>query len=397
MKQLLLITCSFCLISLISSCTEKKEQVVQEKKSYEWSLVDSLDLEFLGSPMLADISPDGSQLLFFDYISAQILVSDTKGDIIHSFSKEDDTPDSYGYLIERPGFYGNDHLAAYGRLGLFLYNLNGEMTKKIPHPETIGGSGSTISIGKSTETVSIQNKIYVLPKSIRPRNSNPGKQEFYDTYRALELVDIDGEYMIEIIPFEEGSHFLNGKGFIQSDYTPAFEAKDSKLYFVHGGDPQLYVYHLSPKGAKLDTTIQLDIQGFRKPEGKDRAEFQEGHVEIRGGSASIRNIHILGDLLLLDFYSGQDPQKAKEAEAMWEAGDEEGAKALYQQIEENTPKGTLLYDLEDLSYIGSVSPPEKTGSRTYASGGGFAWFQKLPDPDVEEDFLRVYKMKLAEK
>lgn len=386
-------------ISCFFSCSssDKAEQHIDTALSYEWELVDSLDLEFLGDPMLTDVSSEGSKLIFFDSPSEEIIISDAEGKIIHTFSKEKDTPDAYGFMLESPGFYGENQLAVYGMNGLFVFDLDGNMQKKISHPESLSGAASKYYIGKSIETIKINSKDYLIPVSVRPRNSSPSQQEFYDTYRALELVNVNDASMTEIITFEEGSHFLNGKGYIQSDYTPAYEARDEKLYFVHGGDPQLYVYHLNPKETKLDTVIQLEIPGFIIPEGKDRAEFQEGQVEIRGGSASIRNIHILGNLLLLNYYSGRDPQKSLEAEALWQAGKEEEARAMSLKIEEETQKGTLVYNLTDLSYKGSVAPSNKTEERTYASGGGFAWFQKLPDPDTEEDFLRIYKMKLTEK
>ncbi|WP_339758794.1 hypothetical protein [Algoriphagus aquimarinus] len=386
-----------CSILFVSSCSEKSEQVAEEPLSYEWELVDSLDLEFLGNPMLSDVNKDGTSLLFFDYPSQKIITSDAIGNIKHSFSKGEDTPDTYGFMLERPGFYGEDQLAIYGRNGLFLFDLDGNMQKKIPHPESLGASGSNNEIGKSTESVRLKGKDYLLPKSVRPRNSYPGEQEFYDTYRALELVDIETGAMTELIPFEEGSKFLNGKGYIQSDYTPALEALNDKLFFVHGGDPQLYVYQLNPNDARLDTVIHLEIPSFIIPEGRERAEFQQGHVEINGGTASIRNIHVLDDLLLLDYYSGMDPKKSVEAEGLWKQGKEEEAKAMYRKLEDEIPKGTLVYKLADLSYVGNVPSPAKTGGRSYASGGGYAWFQKLPDPDVEEDFLRIYKMKLIAK
>ncbi|MBN3584499.1 hypothetical protein JYB64_19060 [Algoriphagus aestuarii] len=391
---------SFFCLSLgiaFSACSKKPDTYSEAKKEYTWAVVDSLDLNFLGNPMLSDVSPDGSKLLFYDSPSSKIIITDAKGQMLHQFSKKEDTPDSYGYMMERPGFFNQNQLAIYGRNGLFLFTYEGEMQKKIPHPESIGATGSVIHPGKSTESITLQGKRYVLPKSIRPRNSYPGEQEFYDTYRALELVDVDAEEMTEIIPFEQGSLFLNGKGYYPSDYFPAHEAKDETLYFVHGGDPQLYVYQLSQKEAKLDTIIQLEIPGLTPIEGKDRGEFQKGTVMIFGGTAAIRNIHILDDFLLLDYYAGIDPIKSKEAEAIWNEGKEEEAKAMYKKIEEETQKGTLVYSLEDLSFVSNVPPPPTTGGRSYASGGGFAWFEKLPNPDVEEDFLRIYKMKMVEK
>ncbi|MBB6328618.1 hypothetical protein FHS59_004274 [Algoriphagus iocasae] len=397
MKKNPLILWSIAFIIFVSSCSEKTEVITQEEKNYEWVLIDSLDLNFLGNPMLSDVSKDGETLLFYDYTSKQILVVDKEGTINSSFSKEEDTPDSYGNLLERPGFFKSNQLTAFGRNGLFFYNLEGELIKKIPHPETLGATGSINHAGKSTETITLQGKEYILTKSVRTRNTFPGEQLFYDSYRAIELVDKDSETMTEMIPFEEGSLFLNGKGYHPSDYTAAYEAYDGKLYFVHGGDPKLFSYQISPEEATLDTIIQLDIPNFFSPEGKDRAEFQKGTVTIYGGTAAVRNIHVIDNLLLLDFYSGQDPIKAEEAESLWAGGNEEEARALYKKLEDDTPKGTILYSLPDLKYLGMVPPPENTGGRSYASANGFAWFQKLPDPDVEEDFLRIYKMKLVEK
>lgn len=384
-------------ITSFFSCSEKSEQVAEVPLSYEWELVDSLDLEILGAPMLSDVNQDGTALLFFDYPSQKIITSDAIGNIKHSFFKGEDTPDSYGFMLESPGFYGEDQLAIFGGNGLFIFDLEGNMQKKIPHPESMGTLSSRSYIGKSLESTFFNERVFLLPTSVRPEKSFAGEQVFYDSYRALELIDVDDETMTEIIPFEKGSLFLNGKGFNPSDYTPAYEAKDETLYIVNGGDPQLYVYHLSHNGAALDTTIQLIIPNFLIPEGKDRAEFREGRVDNYGGIAAIKNIHILGNYLLLNFYGGRNPKMTKYIEALWLEGKEEEARALSQKIEEEVSKGTLVYDLADHTFLGNVPPPAKTGGRSYASGGGFAWFQKLPDPDVEEDFLRIYKMKLVAK
>ena len=388
------------LILLFSSCSssDTTEESYGQQFQLSWELADSLDLEYLGIPMLTDVSSEGSKLIFFDFPSNEIIITDAEGKIIHTFSKEEgDTPDVYGFKLESPGFYGEDQLAVFGANGLFIYDLDGTMVKKISHPESLSTLSSRTIIGKSLESATISDKTYLLPISVRPDNSFPGEQEFYEEYRALELVDVANETMTEIIPFEKGSHFLNGKGFNPSDYSPAYEANGETLYVVHGGDPQLYVYQLSTAAAKLDTVIQLNIPGFLKPEGKEREKFKDGKIENRGGTAAIRNIHILDDLLLLNFYSGRDPVKSKEVEALWMDGKEEEARAMSLKIEEEVSKGTLVYDLADLNYLGTLPLPTNTVGQTYASGGGFAWFQRLGDPDIEEDFLRIYIMKLTKK
>ncbi len=379
------------------SSSDNTKESSEHHAHYKWEMVDSLDLNFLGTPMLSDVNSEGSNLIFLDHIRETILTTDTKGTIIHEFSKGEDTPDSYGFMLETPAFYRKDQLAIFGSNGMFIYDLDGTMVKKISHPESLSTLSSRTYIGKSLESTVINQKTYLLPKSVRPQNYHPGEQEFYDGYRSLEFVDVENETMTEIIPFEKGSHFLNGKGFNPSDYSPAYEANGETLYVVHGGDPQLYVYLLSTTAAKLDTVIQLDIPGFLIPEGKEREKFKDGKIENRGGTAAIRNIHMLNDLLLLNFYAGRDPVKSKEVEALWMEGKEEEARTMSLKIEEEVSKGTLVYDLADLNYLGTVPLPTNTVGQTYASGGGFAWFQRLTDPDVEEDFLRIYKMKLTKK
>lgn len=119
-------------------------------------------------------------------------------------------------------------------------------------------------LGKGMETATVNGKQYLLSKSVRTRETFPGEQKFYDSFRALELIDIEDEKFIEIVPFEQGSQFLDGNGYFESDYAPALEAAEGKLYIALGGEQRLNVYDLRPEGAELDTVVMLDLPGFGK-------------------------------------------------------------------------------------------------------------------------------------
>ncbi|MHA7130990.1 hypothetical protein [Algoriphagus namhaensis] len=385
------------LASLIISCSSEEKVEQTEELSFEWEFVDSLDFEYLGNPILADIHMAGDKALFYDFASANILITDLKGNLVSEFNKTEDTPDSYGFMMNLPGFFKADQISVMGMAGIFLYDLEGNMITRVKHPESIGGAAFMAMAGKSMEKINLGGKDYILSKSVRGRDSYPGETRFYDLYRALELVDPDSGESTEMIPFEDGTLFKNGLGYWESDYMPAFEAKDEKIYIAMGGEGILRVYEMENGQAVLDTAIQLTIPNFQPIEGNDLSTFEKGSITIEGGVSSIRNIHIVDGKLVLPYYAGMDPKKSEELEQLWMSGAEEEAELAYEQAEREIPKGALIFDLETLAYLGRLAMPEKAPSPAFASSGDFLWMEKPASEEVEEDFVRIYQVKVVQK
>ena len=385
------------LLILFCSCAERGIKEQEIPTSYSFEIIDSLDLKILGDPMITDVSPNADRFAFYDFAGSEFIITDGSGTILNRFSKKEDTPDSYGFLMEFPGFLNENQIALVGMRGIFIYDLEGNMIKKLPHPETLGGAGFMSFSGKGIETVTLNGKQYLLSKSVRTRETFPGEQKFYNSFRALELIDIEEEKFIEIVPFEQGSQFLDGNGYFESDYAPALEAAEGKLYIALGGEQRLNVYDLSPEAAKLDTVVMLDLPGFGKLPVTPRAEFAEGTVIIKGGTPAIRNIHIVDGKILMQYYGGIPEEKMKELEALYSSGSEEEAELLYEKIESEVNQGILILDQKTLEVIGNLDFPEGVNVSGFASGGGFVWMEKAPNKEEEEDFLRIYKVQLEKK
>jgi hypothetical protein len=391
----------FFLSSLISvvifSCVSPKEQELEVADNFSFEKVDSLDLNLLGNPMLIDISPQMGRFEFYDFAGKEFVFSDQSGEILSRFSKKEDTPDAYGFLMEFPGFIDENQIALAGMKGIFIYDLEGNMIKKLAHPELLGGAGFMSFPGKGIETVKLNGRQYLLSKSVRTRGTFAGEQIFYDTFKALELIDIENDNFIEIVPFEKGSQFLDGNGYFESDYAPALEVFEDKLYVALGGENRLNVYNLSPEGAKLDTIINLQVPGFEKLSVTSREEFSDGSVTIKGNTPAIRNIHEVDGKLVIHYYGGIPEAKMKELEGLWSSGDKEEAAKFYSKAESEVSQGVLILDKETLTNLGYLDFPNGINKSGFASGGGFLWMQKIPDPNEEEDFLRIYKVKLVSK
>lgn len=395
MKSLLKTSFYLLLLSAIS-CSEKSE-TINEPTSYSLEILDSLDLTILGNPLIADVKSDGSKFLFYDFASSDLIVTNAEGEIQSKFSKKEDTPDAYGFMMEVPGFFGSNQIAVVGMKGIFLYDYEGNLIKKMDHPESLGGAGFMAFPGKHTESTEINGNDYLITKSVRSRDSFNGEMKFYNTFKALELVDPESASFTEMVPFEEGSMFLNGTGYYESDYAPAFETKDGKLYISLGAEQKLHVYNLSSGGTSLDTAISFSIPGFETLVPKDLSEFSEGTVTISGSTPSIRNIHIIDNKILLHYYPGIDPEKMKEAELLWEQGKQEEAGELYEKLEAELDQGLLVIDQNSLKLEGIIPLPKNLNNTGFTSANGFLWMEKSANEEQEEDFLRIYKVKIQEK
>ncbi|SIS98143.1 hypothetical protein [Belliella pelovolcani] len=394
MKQIIYL---YLVLVAIISCSSPKEQSLENEDGYSLVIVDSLEINVLGSPMLVDVSPMADRFAFYDYSSKEFLFTDRNGAIIGRFSKKGDTPDAYGFLMEFPGFIDEEQVALAGMNGVFVFDLGGNMVKKMSHPESLGGAGFMSFVGKGMETVNLAGKPYLLSKSVRTRDTYPGEQRFYDEFKAIELIDIEHGEFTEIVPFEEGSLFLNGNGFYESDYAPALEASGDRLYVALGGEPKLRVYKLNQTGAELESTVDLIIPGFEKLPLTSREEFYKGSVTIKGSTPAIRNIHVVDDYLILHYYGGIPENIMKELDALWESGDQEESERLYAKAAEEVSQGMLILEKESLIQVGNIPFMKGVSTSGFASGDGFLWMQRSPNVEEEEDFLRVYKVKLVRK
>ena len=387
----------FALIFADFGCSAPQKSTDSKIPELSLEIIDSLDIQILGDPLITSVSASGDSFLFYDFASGDVLVSDSDGEVQSRFNKSGDTPDSYEFMMEAPGFVGEDQLAVVGMAGIFLYDKAGTMIKKISHPESLGGGGFMAFPGKSVETVDLNGKTYLLIRSSRGRDTYPAEQKYYDTFKHLELVDVNQGSAIEIIPFEQSSRFLDGMGYYESDFWPALETKEDKLYLALAGEPTLYQYSLSPEGASLDTLVQLTIPGFEGIQGTPRTEFAEGTVMLNGSTSSIQNIHLIGDKLILNYYGGISTKDNDALSALYDANKVEEADELYVKLDSQVSRGILVFDLKSLAFLGNLSLPKNANLESFASGGGYLWIQKNRSIEVEEDFLRVYKVNLTEK
>lgn len=203
---------------LIWGCSPNSPETAKTHIPVNWEFekVDSLQVDILGSPVLADV--EFGKVLIYDTQSREFLIMNLEGDIESRFTKEGDSFDNFGFPLLLPAFLNENQVMIPGTSGLFIYDLEGNLEAKIPHPEVISGSTFTNFPGYSIDYLKTEDNQLILSKSFRIYESYIGQIEFYSRFRALEVLNLDDTTSRAWIPFPEDSRFKNGNGYIQSDF-----------------------------------------------------------------------------------------------------------------------------------------------------------------------------------
>lgn len=375
--------------------SEEKTASPEIGKNWEFEKVDSLQFEIIGRPVLADV--EFGKILLYDGQKREFIILDEKGTLINRFIKSGDSPDNFGFNLLLPGFLSELEIMMAGTLGIFVYDISGNFVKKITHPEPQSGGVYTDFPGKSIDHFLLNGKNKILSKSFRVFESTLADAQFYKKHRGLELVDSQTGHAKALVPFPPNSRFLNGNGFIQSDFEPAFAADESGIFLAFAGDPVLHHYTWLGDSVALEKSITLSLPDFGEITGQPLESLEGVGASTSMLTASIRKISKWNDKVLVQFFPGFSTEESLALKEDYRGGNEEAAKAKVQKLFSERKMGLAMVDPIAARQLGMIELPEWVNSSGFVLDGENFWFVKRFNPDVEEDFIKLYKAKLIEK
>ena len=151
--------------------------------SWEFEKVDSLQFEIIGRPIFTDA--EFGKILLYDGPKQEFIILDEKGTLINRFTKSGDSPDSFGFNLLLPGFLSDSEIMMAGTLGIFVYDISGNLVKKISHPEPQSGGVLTSYPGKSIDHFYRNGENKILSKSFRTFESTLLMRNFTKSSRVL--------------------------------------------------------------------------------------------------------------------------------------------------------------------------------------------------------------------
>ena len=377
-------------------CTKTEDKkITKNPSSWEFEKVDSLQLDIVESPVLADV--EFGKILIYDTQSREFSILNQEGEIQSRFTKGGDSFDNFGFPLLLPAFLSENQVMIPGTSGLFIYDLKGSLIAKIPHPEAISGSTFTNFPGYSIEYSAIGNQTKILNKSFRTNETYIGQKDFYSRFRALEVLSLNDTTSKAWIPFPEESRFKNGNGYIQSDFEPYFNSDEQGIYLAFAGEPILHYYAWSEDSITYKQSLSLELPDFADIKGQPLEKLADLGVSTNLSKASIRKISLWEDKIMILFYPGLSTEQADAVSTEFQKGNRDEALALRKSFLGDRQMGMAVVDKNSFQQLGVVRFPDWVNANGFVQAGEHFWFQKAFNPDQEEDFFRIYKVKLIEK
>ncbi|MGM0579833.1 MAG: hypothetical protein ACQETL_04085 [Bacteroidota bacterium] len=394
MRNFLFITC-ITLAIIFSSCSSEKakENISDSDIEFQFEIVDSLLVDYLGVPLLCDFSPSQEHVLFFNKRNTEFIITDVKGEIISQFTKEGDIPDNPGTLSDRPIFYDNHTVIAHGQKGIWAYDFEGENVWKIEREQPLSYWFSK-SYGRSMYLLEPEHYFTVI--NYDQLAIDASKDSLYENQHALKIVNKNSESTKAAIPLESFSRYLDGKGYQSSSMLPSNHFRGNQMVISYQKEDLIYIYEWKNKSFQLADTFSLNINPFYLDEGKDR-ESLEGQIGFsmggKMGEAEVRGTWLLSEDQVLVFYN----KGIKEPERKEPKMEKVGENSMKLVTPDNIPEDEFQVYREGKKYGRPFKLPNALSTLLYVDGD-FVWFKKNYEAlGVEDDHAVFYKTKLIEQ
>ena len=389
----LIISLSTCLIFASCSSNNVTEKVADSDIEFQFEIVDSLLLDYLGTPLLCDFSPNKERILFYNGRNTEFIITDASGEILNQFSKEGDIPDNPGTLADRPIFYNDSTIIAHGQKGIWAYNFVGENVLKIEREKSLG---FWFSKTFSRSMYLLDPNEYFTVINYDQLVINASNDSLYENQTALKIVNGQTKSIKPTIPLESFSRYLDGNGYQPASMLPSNHVNKNTMVLSYSKEDLIYLYEWKDQTFQLADTFSLGIEPFFLDQGKDRESFegQNGFsMEGKVGEADVRGVWLVNDNQVLVQYNAG----IKESERLEPKMEKIGENSMRMVNPDNIPDDKFQLYKDTEKYGISFSSSKALSSLLYIDGD-FIWFRKNNEAlGVEDDYAVFYKTKLSRK
>jgi hypothetical protein len=373
----------------ISACTQKgkiREEIegLQESKTISLAIIDSIQIPFLGNPMVQDISPSQQRIIFMDQkeYSEDIFVTDFEGNILSTFSKLGDMPDNHGGIRAPVFISGEDSILIYGNRGYLTFDMEGNMLSLIRPQEFTGYNFAFFGMGRAFEKYG--SKLLYFDQGSRKEDYT--QITLYDELQVLNWHHPKTGKKTPFNPLPESSTFKSGKYFFRQAWFPAFTIADNLIYVIYGIEPMIYAFDVE-EPHELKRSIPLNLNDYELFPGLDEYtdDFRKLGLGFEWGK--IENIKRMGDYFVLAYFPGND---AADRELLWVNKTPEEAIAFRESMQKKYPKRIQVTDLEGNRLLDFA--PDHYHPETMLLREGQLWVMAKANTDFEEDFFKVYRL-----
>ena len=170
--------------------------------------------------------------------------------------------------------------------------------------------------------------------------------------------------------------------------SPKFEEIEDKLYVINGTDPFLNIYKNDPPYERI-SRIPLALKDYKLNPGEDPKKADPNAISYDPSFGNILKMAKVQDKLVISYVSGYDEQ---DVQLQKENKTEEDWNAFNERVSKKYKTHYLILDLDGNQLADLESPNEF--DNIFVSREGDLWFLGKANPDVEEDFVKLYQVSI---
>ena len=337
---------------------------------------------------------DAEHLIFRDAPASTIYVFDrVSGGLVNKWTKTGDVPGSFSMATKNleVSQSGEIILIDIGE-GLRVFAKDGELISRANPVANQWSFGGAFNLFRQTALVSLNGDEHVLYSLdiLEPDLVEYGPK-FLQNRKNLVLTNLEtGEHRL-ILPFPEGSKFLNGKVYPFEDFRPLFVIDEfaNKLYLIFQNEPILYTYSWNDAAPELLSRVRIDLPGFEENEGWEPGSIHMAQItdnENEPFPARIQGFEAVEGGFLLSYST-----KPTDLDNYNRYKSKDRTRESLNQIYEETRRKTVFLDLD-----GKVLPvdfPEMHYQSFQIIDGKIHWM-KTPTRGEEAEEFTLYWGKL---
>lgn len=358
------------------------KEVNQGIHSASLEKLDSVTIEFLGNPIVQDLDPVSQTAIFTDYKEnySNLYIANFEGDIISSFSKEGDMPDSYGLMTANAKILNDSKFLVYGSRGFFVYDYTGKNVSRIEHD--LHPNYRRVGMGRGM--MEIEDKFLYWSASHPEMRHNDLR--FYDEAYLLAFIYPETGKEEPIIKFPESSLFRSGKYFARDSWAPVFTISDELIHVVFGIEPVIYTFRSSTPYS-LVSRIPIELPDYQNFNGIDSYQVEIEWLSYVYGE--ITNIKKVDDVFLVTYTPSYDAYD-REVSASNLSPDER--KEFITRMREKYSKRVVVLDA--MGTLLAEIDPGNLLPNTSIERNGELWMKEKFDTEIERDYFRLFKVSL---
>lgn len=372
------------------SCSQKRDEGKSNQngdlKNITLEKLDSVQIEYLGNPRVHDIDPKSGIVLFMEHGDTfeDIYVADFEGNIQYSYPKFGDLPDTYGILFAPLKIIGENEFLAYGLNGIMTYTFSGELLSRTKINDITPFNFARVLMGYGMG-ITNEGLIYINQGS---RKMDYDDINLYSEISTMILIDKSTGDKKPIIKIPESSLYRNGNFFQRDGWAPVFEYTDDHLLVVFGGEPKIYVYD-NHYPFTLINEIDLNIPDYYYFKGE--SQYTSDLLKWWFISGRIETLTLFDGYYIIGYFPGYNNQDQIES---FENRFGEEAREFGDRMRMKYQSRVAIFD--SLGNLVNDFLPTDLSPSSIILREGQLWVMEKPDPDVEKEYFRLYRVGLKD-